>query len=135
MNRRGTSLAGRVAIVTGAGQGVGEGIARRLAEHGATVIVAAREPAPVFSATVNRRLAEHGATVSGAARRAETGEPVAASIRGDGGSATCVETDVTKGESISACVTHTVAEFGRLDIVVHNAFTGAIPHRLENAVL
>ena len=35
-------LAGRTAIVTGAGQGVGEGIARRLAAEGANVVVAAR---------------------------------------------------------------------------------------------
>ena len=59
MSARGTSLEGRVAIVSGAGQGVGEGIARRLAQHGAIVVIAAR--------------------------RAETGEPVAASIRDDGG--------------------------------------------------
>ena len=54
----GTRLQNRVAIVTGAGQGVGEGIARRLAEEGATVILAAR--------------------------RAETGEPVAEAIRAAG---------------------------------------------------
>ena len=106
---RGSSLDGRVAIVTGAGQGVGEGIARRLAQHGAIVIVAAR--------------------------RAETGEPVAAAIRDEGGRAVCIETDVTKGASIAACVARTVADHGRLDIVVHNAFTGAVPHRLEDAIL
>lgn len=109
MSRTGSSLSGRVAVVTGAGQGVGEGIARRLAQHGATVVVAAR--------------------------RAETGEPVAASIRDSGGSAVCIETDVTKGVSIAACVARTVDEFGRLDVMVHNAFTGAIPHRLEDAIL
>ena len=55
MSGRGHSLDGRVAIVTGAGQGVGEGIARRLAQHGAIVVIAAR--------------------------RAETGEPVASAVR------------------------------------------------------
>jgi 3-oxoacyl-[acyl-carrier protein] reductase len=101
------SLRDRVAIVTGAGQGVGEGIARRLAQEGARVVVAAR--------------------------RAETGEPVASSIRGDGGDAVCIETDVADGDSVRRCVDETVKRFGRLDIVVHNAFTGGIPHRLEKA--
>lgn len=99
----------RVAIVTGAGQGVGEGIARRLAERGATVIIAAR--------------------------RAETGEPVAASIREGGGSAECIVTDVLHAESIRDCVRTTITAHGRLDIVVHNAFNGAKPHRLEDADL
>ncbi len=62
------SLEGRVAIVTGAGQGVGEGIARKLATLGAHVVIAAR--------------------------RAETGDPVADAIRSDGGSAECIVTDV-----------------------------------------
>ena len=101
------SLNGRVAIVTGAGQGVGEGIARRLAQEGAHVVVAAR--------------------------RAETGEPVAASIRDGGGDAVCIETDVADGNSVRRCVDETVKQFGRLDVVVHNAFIGGIPHRLEKA--
>ena len=101
------SLNDRVAIVTGAGQGVGEGIARRLAQEGAHVVVAAR--------------------------RAETGEPVAASIRDGGGDAVCIETDVADGDSVHRCVDETVKQFGRLDVVVHNAFTGGIPHRLEKA--
>ncbi|MEJ6740028.1 MAG: SDR family NAD(P)-dependent oxidoreductase, partial [Actinomycetota bacterium] len=82
------SLEGRVAIVTGAGQGVGEGIARKLASCGAHIVIAAR--------------------------RAETGEPVAAAIRADGGSAECVVTDVTTRESIAACIDGTVATHGRL---------------------
>ncbi|HEX4982012.1 MAG TPA: SDR family oxidoreductase [Ilumatobacteraceae bacterium] len=102
-------LAGRVALVTGAGQGVGEGIARRLAAEGAHVVVAAR--------------------------RAATGEPVAASIVSGGGSAVCIETDVTERDSVAACVQRTVDRFGHLHVVVHNAFTGAISHRLEDADL
>jgi NAD(P)-dependent dehydrogenase (short-subunit alcohol dehydrogenase family) len=61
-------LEARTAIVTGAGQGVGEGIARALAAAGANVVVAAR--------------------------RAETGEPVAEAIRQRGGSAVCLPCDV-----------------------------------------
>lgn len=102
-------LAGRTAIVTGAGQGVGEGIARTLAARGANVVVAAR--------------------------REHTGEPVAASIRADGGSAICVVTDVTRRADVEACVDRAVDQFGSLEIVVHNAFSGAVPHRLEHADL
>ena len=100
-------LHSRVAIVTGAGQGVGEGIARRLAAEGAVVIVAAR--------------------------RAETGEPVAEAIRADGGRAECIVTDVSDSESVDACVAETVSRHGRLDVMVHNAFMGGIPHKLEDA--
>lgn len=98
-------LAGRTAVVTGAGQGVGEGIARALAAEGANVVIAAR--------------------------RAETGEPVAAAIRALGGNAICVETDVTSREALEAAVAAAVAHFGGLTIMVHNAFRGGLPHRLE----
>lgn len=109
MSRTGNSLDGRVAIVTGAGQGVGEGIARRLAQEGAHVVIAAR--------------------------RAETGEPVAAAIRSEGGDAVCRVTDVADRAGVEACVADTVADRGRLDIVVHNAYTGSRPHRLEDTDL
>jgi NAD(P)-dependent dehydrogenase (short-subunit alcohol dehydrogenase family) len=99
-------LAGRTAIVTGAGQGVGEGIARAFAAHGANVVIAAR--------------------------RAETGEPVAEGIRADGGSAICVETDVTSRDALAGAVDTAVSRFGGLTIMVHNAFRGGLPHRLED---
>ncbi len=102
-------LHGRTAIVTGAGQGVGEGIARRLAAEGANVVIAAR--------------------------RAETGEPVAESIQALGGSAACIETDITSRASVFTCVTRAVHMFGGLHIMVHNAFRGGVPHRLEDADL
>jgi NAD(P)-dependent dehydrogenase (short-subunit alcohol dehydrogenase family) len=98
-------LEGRVAIVTGAGQGVGEGIARRLASAGASVVIAAR--------------------------RAATGEPVAAAIRDEGGDAACIVTDVTERAPIEACVAETVERWGRLDVMVHNAFAGGTASRLE----
>jgi 3-oxoacyl-[acyl-carrier protein] reductase len=98
-------LTDRVVIVTGAGQGVGEGIARRLASEGAAVVIAAR--------------------------RAETGEPVAAAIRDEGGEAVCIVTDVTTRESVEACVASTVHRYGRLDVLVHNAFAGGVASRLE----
>lgn len=99
-------MTGRVAIVTGAGQGVGEGIARRLAEEGATVVVAAR--------------------------RRSTGEPVAAAIVAAGGRAACIATDVTDRASVVGCVRETVDRFGGLHVMVHNAFSGAVGHRLED---
>jgi NAD(P)-dependent dehydrogenase (short-subunit alcohol dehydrogenase family) len=99
-------LEGRVAVVTGAGQGVGRGIALALADAGAGVVVAAR--------------------------RAETGEPVAAEIRARGVPAICIETDVANGDAVRAMVARTVAELGRLDVLVHNAIKAPSPHRVES---
>jgi 3-oxoacyl-[acyl-carrier protein] reductase len=99
-------LAGRTAIVTGAGQGVGRGIALALAAEGANVVIAAR--------------------------RAETGEPVAAEIRDRGDEAVCIETDCTVRSDMERCVAAAVARYGGLEIMVHNAFKGGRAHRLED---
>jgi 3-oxoacyl-[acyl-carrier protein] reductase len=101
-----TTLDGRVAIVTGAGQGVGRGIALALAERGASVVIAAR--------------------------RADTGEPVAEEIVQRGGEAVCIVTDVTRREAVAACVASTIDHFGALHVMVHNAFRGGTAHRLED---
>lgn len=103
------ALEGRVAIVTGAGQGVGRGIALALASAGCAVVVAAR--------------------------RAETGEPVAAEVRDRGVPGLCVETDVTSRSNIEATVERTVADLGRLDVMVHNALRAPSPHRVESVGL
>ena len=77
-------------------------------------------------------LAGEGANVVIAARRAETGEPVADEIRGRGDAAICIETDCTEREAMEACVAETVEKYGRLEIMVHNAFRGGRAHRLED---
>jgi NAD(P)-dependent dehydrogenase (short-subunit alcohol dehydrogenase family) len=102
-------LAGRTAIITGAGQGVGLGIAHAFAKEGANVVVAAR--------------------------RAETGEPAVQQILERGGEATCIVTDVTNRADVQACVTATVERYGALEIMVHNAFRGGTPHRIEDVGL
>jgi len=102
-------LAGRTVVVTGAGQGVGEGIARACASAGANVVIAAR--------------------------RAETGEPVAGAIREGGGEAVCIVTDVTRRDAMAECIDETVDRYGTLEVMVHNAYRGASPHRLEDVDL
>jgi NAD(P)-dependent dehydrogenase (short-subunit alcohol dehydrogenase family) len=94
-------LDGKVAIVTGGGQGIGGGTALRLAEEGARVLIA-----DVDEATANER---------------------AALVRGQGGTAEVVRADMRRHDDIRAMVEHAVARFGRLDILVNNAFgpTGA----------
>jgi NAD(P)-dependent dehydrogenase (short-subunit alcohol dehydrogenase family) len=99
-------LDGRVAIVTGAGQGIGRGIARRFAAEGATVVVAERDVA------------------SGAA--------VAAELHDLGARAELVATDVTAKPQVLAMVERTAAAFGRVDVLVNNAWGGGSFCRLEH---
>jgi 3-oxoacyl-[acyl-carrier protein] reductase len=94
-------LGGKTAIVTGAGQGVGEGIARALAAAGADVVIAAR--------------------------RVETGEAAAEAIRARGHSAICLACDVAERADVDRVVARTVARFGRLDVMVHNALSPVGP--------
>jgi len=89
-------LDGRVAIVTGGAQGIGGATARRLAEDGARVAIA----------DVDRATAE---------RNAET-------IRAAGGTALVVEADVGRHEQVRAMVERALGEWGRLDILVNNAY-------------
>jgi 7-alpha-hydroxysteroid dehydrogenase len=85
----------KVAIVTGAGRGVGAGIATALAEVGADVVVAARSVDQI--------------------------EETAVAVRATGRRALAVPTDVTDRAQLEHLVDATIAEFGRLDIVVNNA--------------
>jgi 3-oxoacyl-[acyl-carrier protein] reductase len=90
-------LAGKVAIVTGAGSGFGEGIATRFAAEGASVVVN---------------------DVNGAAA-----ERVARAIEGQGGHASAHAGDVTRDADVQSMVEHALATYGDLDIVVNNAGT------------
>ncbi len=89
------TLDGKIAIVTGAGQGVGEGVAFALADAGAKVVVAGRTASKV--------------------------ERTAATIHERGGSVTAVTCDVTDPAQVQACVDRTVSEYGTVDILVNNA--------------
>ena len=85
----------KVIIVTGSGGGIGEGIAKRLAQEGARVVVN----------DIQRAL----------------GEKVVADITAAGGQAVFVAADVTKSAEVKALVGSAVARWGRLDVMVNNA--------------
>ncbi len=93
-----TSLAGRVAAVTGGSAGIGAACARRFASEGMAVSLAARRP---------DRL-----------------EHVAGRIGQAGGRVLAVSADVTSEPDMRAFVTRTLATFGRLDVLVANAGIG-----------
>ncbi len=91
------SLAGKIALVTGASRGIGEAIARLLARHGAHVIVASRKIADC--------------------------ETVAAAIREAGGSAEALGCHIGEMDQIEAAFAVIGERHGRLDILVNNAAT------------
>ena len=88
-------LTGKVAIVTGAGQGIGEGIAKVFAQHGAKIVVATRSVG--------------------------NGQETVDDIVAAGGEAMLVQCDVGLHEQVDSVVAETVAAYGRVDIGIHNA--------------
>ena len=88
-------LQGKIAIVTGASNGIGRGIAELFAVEGAKTVLVAR--------------------------RAELLSEVAASIKTKGGEALPLPADLTKEDAIIALFKKTVETFGRLDVLVNNA--------------
>lgn len=91
-------ITGRVVIVTGAGSGMGTGIAARLADAGAAVVV------------------HYRASAAGA-------EAVVEQIRARGREAVALQADVTIPEEVDRLVAQTVERFGRLDALINNAGT------------
>jgi ketoreductase len=93
-----TRLAGRVAFVTGASRGIGEAVARRLAEEGARVALGSRDLAAC--------------------------ERLAKELREAGAEAVAFRCDVTDRGSVAAAIRGTVEAFGRIDVLVNNAGRG-----------
>jgi NAD(P)-dependent dehydrogenase (short-subunit alcohol dehydrogenase family) len=89
---------GKVAIVTGAGSGLGQGLARRFAEAGASVIV------------------HYNSSETGA-------QKVTRQIRERGGNAIAVQGDLTQEKDAARLIQHAVEQFKRLDVLINNAGT------------
>jgi 7-alpha-hydroxysteroid dehydrogenase len=99
------SLDGKVALITGGGRGIGEGIARTFIEAGAAVALVARTEAAI--------------------------EAIARELRASGGRAIAIPGDVTDLSQLPGLVDRTVSEFGGLDILVNNAGGEISPTFLE----
>jgi 3-oxoacyl-[acyl-carrier protein] reductase len=89
-------LTGKVAVVTGAGKGIGRAIALKLAQHGASIVINYRSSA-------------------------KEAEEVIQEIRKNGGKAEMVQGDVSSFEDADKVIKFAVESFGRLDILVNNA--------------
>ncbi|MET3898032.1 NAD(P)-dependent dehydrogenase (short-subunit alcohol dehydrogenase family) [Devosia sp. UYZn731] len=88
-------LTGKIAIVTGAGQGIGEAIARRFSTEGARVVIAELD--------------------------SSRGEAIAESLRSAGAEAIAIPTNVANANSVDEMMAETVSQFGPPDILVNNA--------------
>lgn len=98
-------LQNRVALVTGAGTGIGRAIAQLFAREGASVAV-------------------------NYSQSREAAEEIVAQIRAGGGRALAVAADVSKDASVRAMIDRVSREFGRLDVLVNNAgWSTRVPHR------
>jgi NAD(P)-dependent dehydrogenase (short-subunit alcohol dehydrogenase family) len=98
------SFEGRVAVVTGAGRGIGRSYARLLASRGASVVVN-----------------DLGGSMGGVGEDADVAAEVAAAIVSDGGAAVADSSDVSAPEGGQSLIGTAVEQFGRIDIVINNA--------------
>jgi len=107
--REGKRLSGKVAIITGAGKGIGRGIARVFASEGATVIIADLDE--------------------------QAGRATAADLANTGGTVDFVLTDVRRQASCEAAVAAVIESYGRVDVLVSNAgiYPQAFLHEMTEA--
>jgi 3-oxoacyl-[acyl-carrier protein] reductase len=99
MDRKGKALSGQVAVVTGAGRGIGAAIALRLANLGASVVLGGRSIKPL--------------------------QATASQIAAEDGQAKVMQCDVSSLESVQALASFVEQNFGRTDILVNNAGVGS----------
>jgi len=95
-----SALDGKVAIVTGASRGIGREIALALAQSGAAVVLASRDGAQL--------------------------DELSRIMTSDGGNAVPVPTDVSDQSAVHALIGTTLAQFGKIDILINNAGTNYI---------
>ncbi len=88
-------LSGKAAVITGGGTGLGEAIAKALAEAGASVAICGRRQEPL--------------------------EKVAGEIQSSGGQAITIKTDVTQRSDVESMVSKAMEQYGKIDILVNNA--------------
>lgn len=92
----GISLEGRIALITGAGRGLGAGLSRELASRGASVVV-------------------------NYAHSAKAASSVVADIEAAGGQAIAIQADISRASEVTKLFNAAIAHYGRLDIVINNA--------------
>jgi|TARA_B100000686_G_scaffold93470_1_gene99891 NAD(P)-dependent dehydrogenase (short-subunit alcohol dehydrogenase family) len=107
----GTRLEGKVAVVTGAGRGIGRGIARLLAEEGASVVVN-----------------DKGSEVDGSGSSQEPANSVVEEIKSSGGEATANYNDTSTMEGGEGLIQNAIDSYKKLDILVNAA--GSIKDRM-----
>jgi 3-oxoacyl-[acyl-carrier protein] reductase len=104
-----STLANKVALVTGGSRGIGAAIAKRLAADGASVAITYTKSVDAAASVVEE-------------------------IERAGRTAIAIQADATDADAVEAAVEKTVATFGRLDVLVNNAGT-AIPKTFEETTL
>ncbi len=100
----GNRLKDKVAVVTGAGRGIGRGIALLLAEEGAAVVIN-----------------DLGANIDGSGQTASVADEVVNEIKAKGGRAVANGDSVSNFKAAENIINTAVKEFGRIDILVNNA--------------